>query len=70
MKQKNVSWMNSVREISRPGDVMVDFCACACSTARAYKFFHPQEMIAGCGVDSEVVIVAERDLLIAFTSQC
>lgn len=60
---------NLVGNFSRPGDVVMNFCASVWSTAETCRLLAQHGTIAGCDVDSGLLTAAAADLVLASTSQ-
>lgn len=69
-EQKIVSWMKDLcPKLSRPGNVLRNFCAGTRFAAKACMFDVQHRTFEGCDADSEVLTTAEADLLLAFVFQ-
>lgn len=61
-KNENLSWMKDpVRKLSRPGHLMMAFCAGTRSTAKAFMLLDKRRKCVGCGVRYELLNAAEAE---------
>lgn len=63
-RMKNMGW-----KLSRPGDLLMDYCAVKCSTTEACLLADQHRKFVVCGIDSEPGTAAEPDPVLPFGSQ-
>lgn len=60
--QRSVSRKKAlVRKASRPGNMVINFCAATCHTARACVLLDRRRRFVGCDVYSELLTAAETN---------
>lgn len=68
-EQTGALWKkNSVRKLSRPGSLVMDFCSGTCCTAKACMLVDQRGAFVGSFVDSELPTAAERDHSMTFVT--